>query len=90
MLQNEINQWVASIKIQLARRYLNDLREYFDGDEGRFSRMVVNAGQSPPTAHPQGWAQHCVNMLAYKHVPTYFAEEAQAIREQLIAWKLLT
>lgn len=78
---------VANICMQMVRNYYHDLSEYFAGDEGRFSRMVVEGGKSLPSANPQGWANH-INNLAIECVD-YHATELRSIFTQLAAWGLI-
>lgn len=66
------------------RNYLHDLSEFYAGDTGRFSRMVVDGGKSLPTAHPGGWVQHIVNCTP--DVIEFYPSEVVAIYEQLSAW----
>lgn len=77
-------QAVANIKIWLIRRYLRDLTEYYQGDEGRFTRMVVDGGRSLPSAHPAGWVGHIANCAPA--AVEFYREELDAIYAQLRAW----
>lgn len=80
---------VASVKIWLIRNYFHDLAEFYAGDEGRFSRMVVDQGKSLATAHPAGWTQHIVNCTT-DEVVEFCRPELVKIYTQLISWHLLT
>ena len=68
----------------LIRNYMYDLSEFYAGDEGRFSRMVVDQGKGLATASPAGWAQHIVNSVEF------YRCELETIYTQLVAWKLPT
>jgi len=77
---------VAKLCMSLVRIYYRDLCEYFAGDVGRWSRMVIDGGKSIPTASVQGWASH-IDHLAPECVE-YHADELRRIFAQLGAWGL--
>lgn len=86
MTNERTRRLAASIYMGMVRQYHNDLAEYYAGDEGRFSRMVVEGGKSLPSASPQGWAQH-INNLAIE-CADYHAADLRLIFAQLRAWGL--
>ena len=77
-------QAVASVKIWLIRLYYTDLMAYYAGDEGRFTRMVVDGGKSLPSAHPAGWVGHIANCAP--DTIEFYKDELDAIYRQLRAW----
>lgn len=77
-------QAVASVKIWLIRLYYTDLMAYYAGDEGRFTRMVVDGGRSLPSAHPAGWVGHIANCAPA--AVEFYREELEVIYAQLRAW----
>ena len=79
----------AGVTMWLIRNYMYDLSEFYAGDEGRFSRMVVDQGKGLATASPAGWAQHIVNCTTADAVEFYRCE-LETIYTQLVAWKLPT
>jgi len=87
MTNERTRRMVANICMQMVRQYHNDLAEYYAGDEGRFSRMVVEGGKSLPSASPSGWAQH-INNLAIECVD-YHADDLRSIFAQMRAWGLI-
>jgi len=70
----------------MARNYYHDLTEYYQGDTGRFDRMVGQAGKSLATASPQGWARH-IDLLALECID-FHADELRRIFDQLTVWGL--
>lgn len=84
----ELRQSRANVAAYMIRMYYHDLSEYYAGDEGRWNRMVVDAGKGLPTAHPHGWAQHIVNCTTAEAVE-FYRDELVAIYQQLIAWRLV-
>lgn len=85
----ELTRIKAGIKMWTIRNYYHDLTEFYAGDEGRFTRMVVEGGKGLATAHPHGWAQHIANCTA-DYVVEFYRDELTGIYRQLVAWKLLT
>ena len=77
----------ANVKMWLIRMYYNDLAEYFAGDEGRFTRMVVDGGRAIPTASPAGWAKHIAGCIT-TDVMVRHGEEIAQILAQLDKWGL--
>lgn len=88
MTPEQRRQSSANCRMWLIRNYMHDLAEHFAGDEGRFSRMVVDQGKSLQTAHPHGWTQHIVNCTTDEAVE-FYRDELIAIYQRLVAWKLL-
>ena len=86
MTNERTRRLVSSLCMQMVRKYRDDLAEYFAGDTGRFSRMVVDGGKQLPSASPQGWANH-INNLAIE-CADYHADELRLIFAQLTAWGL--
>lgn len=86
MTNERTKRLVANLCMDMVRMYHRDLAEYFAGDTGRFSRMVVDGGKALPSASPQGWANHIGN-LSIECIP-YHAEELRPIFTQLAAWGL--
>ena len=86
MTPERTKRLVANICMQMVRKYYHDLAEYFAGDEGRFTRMVVDGGKQLATASPQGWANHISN-LAIECIP-YHTEELRPIIAQIKVWGL--
>lgn len=86
MTNERTRRMAANICMGMVRQYHNDLAEYYAGDDGRFSRMVVDQGKSLPSASPAGWANH-INNLAIECVD-YHADELRLIFAQLAAWGL--
>lgn len=86
MTNERTRRLVASLCMQMVRKYHADLAEYYAGDSGRFSRMVVDGGKALPSASPQGWCNHISN-LSIECVDFYHAE-LTAIFAQLKAWNL--
>ena len=83
----DYEQCRAAVLMWLIRAYFRDLQEYYAGDEGRFTRMIVDQGKSLPTAHPHGWAQHIANCTTADALAHYRAE-IEHIYRQLSAWGL--
>jgi len=77
---------IAKLVMSLVRIYYRDLTEFYQGDEGRWSRMVIDGGKSIPTASVQGWATH-ISQLAPDCVE-FHADELRRIFDQLSAWGL--
>lgn len=75
----------ANCYMWLIQNYMHDLTEFYNGDEGRFSRMVVEGGKTLPTAHPAGWVQHIVNCTTDEVVEFHPAAISE-IYEQLRKW----
>ncbi len=86
MSNERTRRLVASICMQMVRKYHGDLAEYFAGDEGRFTRQVVDGGKALPSASPQGWAKHIDNLSI--ECVEYHAAELRPIFVQLTAWGL--
>lgn len=86
MTPERTKRLVANICMQMVRKYHADLAEYYAGDSGRFSRMVVDGGKALPSASPQGWAQHIQN-LSIECIP-YHTEELRPIIAQIKVWGL--
>lgn len=86
MTPERTKRLVASLCMQMVRKYYHDLCEYYAGDEGRFTRMVVDGGRQLPSASPQGWCNHISN-LAIECVD-YHRLELADIFAQLKAWGL--
>lgn len=86
MTNERTRRLVSSLCMQMVRKYRDDLAEYFAGDTGRFSRMVVDGGKQLPSASPQGWANHISNLSV--ECVDYHAEELRSIFTQLKAWGL--
>lgn len=86
MTNERTRRLVAKLCMGMVRNYHRDLCEYFAGDEGRFTRMVVDGGKQLPSASPQGWANHISN-LSIECVP-YHADELRSIFTQIKAWGL--
>lgn len=86
MMSDDIKRTVASICMWQIRNYYRDLAEYYNGDDGRFSRMVVDQGKALQSASPQGWAKH-IATLAPQCVQ-YHASELRTIFTQIAAWNL--
>lgn len=78
--------YIANICMGQIRNYFSDLVAYYDGDEGRWSRMVVDSGKSLATASPQGWATHIDNLAP--EVVDFHRDELRRIFDQLTAWGL--
>lgn len=77
-------QAIANVKMWLIRLYYTDLMAYYAGDEGRFTRMVVDGGRSLPSAHPAGWVGHIVNCAP--DAIEFHRDELDAIYRQLRDW----
>ena len=86
MTNERTKRLVASLCMQMVRKYHADLCEYYAGDSGRFSRMVVDGGKALPSASPQGWAKHIDNLSI--ECVEYHAAELRPIFAQLTAWGL--
>lgn len=86
MTSERTRRLISNLCMGQIRQYHNDLREYFAGDEGRFTRMVTDGGKQLPSASPQGWAQHIAN-LSIECIP-YHATELRLIYADLAAWGL--
>lgn len=86
MTPERTKRLVANICMGMVRNYYHDLSEYFAGDEGRFTRMVVDGGKQLATASPQGWAKHIQNLSI--ECVDYHAAELRSIFTQLTAWGL--
>ncbi len=86
MTNERTKRLVANLCMDMVRMYHRDLAEYFAGDTGRWTRMVVDGGKQLPSASPQGWANHIGN-LAIECVD-YHAAELRSIFTQLKAWGL--
>lgn len=84
MTQTESAKLVANIRLWSIRNYLHDLAQFYAGDEGRFTRMVVDGGKSLPSAYPGGWVQHITNLLPT--VIEFYPGEVSGVVEQLQAW----
>lgn len=85
MNSNAPRQHVAGIKMWLILNYYRDLTEFYAGDEGRFSRMVVEGGKSLPSAHPSGWVQHIINCTTAEVIEFHHGA-IDEIYAQLRAW----
>ena len=86
MTNERTKRLVANICMDMVRKYYHDLCEYFAGDVGRFTRMVVDGGKALPSASPQGWANH-INNIAPDCLE-YHADEIAGIAAQLRVWGL--
>lgn len=84
MAQANTGRLVANICMSQIRQYSNDLAEFYAGDEGRFTRMVVDQGKTIPSASPCGWCDHIVNLT--KHCIDYHLDELLAIYTRLKSW----
>ena len=82
-----ISMSAINVKMWLIRMYYNDLAEYFAGDDGRFTRMVVDGGEQFDTASPAGWAKHIANCTTAETL-VYCRAELDQIYAQLGAWGL--
>jgi len=70
----------------MIRNYFRDLTEYYQGDHGRFDRMVVDGGKALETASPTGWALHIQNLQP--ECVGYHDDELSSIHAQLAEWGL--
>lgn len=86
MTNERTKRLVANLCMDMVRMYHRDLAEYFAGDTGRWTRMVVDGGKQLPSASPQGWANHIGN-LAIECVD-YHAAELRLIYADIAAWGL--
>lgn len=85
----DVRKAKAGVIMWTIRNYMHDLTEFYAGDEGRFSRMVVDQGKGLATASPAGWAQHIINCTT-GDVVDFYRCELETIYTQLVAWKLPT
>ena len=86
MTNERTRRLLASISMQMIRKYHADLAEYYAGDSGRFSRMVVDGGKALPSASPQGWCNHISNLSI--ECVEYHAAELRLIYADIAAWGL--
>lgn len=86
MTNETTRRLTANILMSLVRGYYRDLSEYYSGDTGRFTRMVVDGGKQLPSASPQGWANHISNVAP--DCLEYHADEIAGIAAQLRVWGL--
>ena len=66
-----VDALTASIKVQLAHQYLNDLLLWHTDDPARFSRMVDGRGAG--IGSPESWLRNlaniCANPVVVAHYP---------------------
>ena len=86
MTNERTKRLVASLCMQMVRKYHADLCEYYAGDVSRFTRMVVDGGRQLPSASPQGWCNHISNLSS--ECVEYHAAELRLIYADIAAWGL--